>query len=106
VSNFIQTGDLRPSEDPFAGGAMLEGEEPGLLAGLVLAGANLDLSACRLAVLSACQSSLGTGRSGEGLQSLRRGFQEAGARTVIASLWKVDDRCARPRRSPDAWSLI
>jgi len=86
---------------------------PGLLSGLVFAGVNgqpdptrddgylsaeeiqyLDLSACDLAVLSACETALGSERAGEGLQSLRRGFAVAGARTVVSSLWKVDDRAA------------
>lgn len=94
--------------------APVNGVPPGLLAGLVLAGVNesaptgradgvlsaeevvgLDLSACNLAVLSACQTALGSGRSGEGLVSLRRSFREAGVETVIASLWKVDDEATR-----------
>lgn len=89
----------------------LAGLYPGLLSGLVLAGANLepeeseedglltadelgwlDLSSCQLAVLSACETGLGTARGGEGLQSLRRAFHQAGARTVISSLWRVRDQ--------------
>lgn len=84
---------------------------PGLLSGLVFAGVNgafdpdradgylsaeeiqyLDLSACDLVVLSACETALGSARSGEGLMSLRRAFEVAGAETVISSLWKVDDK--------------
>jgi len=84
---------------------------PGLLSGLVFAGVNgepdptrddgylsaeeiqhLDLSACDLVVLSACETALGSARAGEGLMSLRRSFSVAGADTVISSLWKVDDR--------------
>jgi hypothetical protein len=42
-------------------------------------------------VVSACQSALGKDVYGEGLVSLGRGFMYAGAQSVIASLWKVDD---------------
>lgn len=89
------------------------GQHPGLLSGLVLSGANspneqgddgvltalevaeLDLSRVELAVLSACETGLGEVAGGEGVLGLQRGFQVAGARTVIASLWKVDDEQTR-----------
>ena len=51
---------------------------------------NLRLNA-RLVVLSACQTALGKEINGEGLIGVTRGFFNAGASTVIASLWKVDD---------------
>jgi CHAT domain-containing protein/Tfp pilus assembly protein PilF len=44
-----------------------------------------------LVVLSACQTALGKDVRGEGLIGLTRGFMYAGASTVVASLWKVDD---------------
>ena len=44
-----------------------------------------------LVVLSACQTALGREVRGEGLIGLTRGFMYAGASTVVASLWKVDD---------------
>ena len=44
-----------------------------------------------LVVLSACQSALGGDHGGEGIISLARAFQVAGARTVVASLWLVAD---------------
>lgn len=45
-----------------------------------------------LVVLSACQTGVGRQIKGEGLIALTRGFMFAGARSVVGSLWKVDDR--------------
>jgi CHAT domain-containing protein len=42
-------------------------------------------------VLSACQTGLGKNVKGEGITGLPRAFMMAGARRVVASLWKVDD---------------
>lgn len=44
-----------------------------------------------LVVLSACRTGVGRQIKGEGLMGLTRGFIYAGARRVVASLWKVDD---------------
>src|SRR5260221_7806421 len=51
----------------------------------------LKLSA-DLVILSACDSALGRDLDSEGIIGLPRGFLYAGARSVIASLWKVDDQ--------------
>ena len=88
-------------------------ENPLLLSGLVLAGANrrdavapdqedgvltaeevaaLNLSGVEWAVLSGCDTGVGEIRAGEGVFGLRRAFQLAGARTVIMSLWPVEDQ--------------
>jgi CHAT domain-containing protein len=47
-----------------------------------------------LVVLSACDTASGPIVRGEGVQSLANAFVEAGARSVIASLWKVADQDA------------
>jgi CHAT domain-containing protein len=91
-------------------------QNPLLLAGLALAGANrratarpedddgiltaeevaaLNLDGVEWAVLSACDTGLGEIKAGEGVFGLRRAFQIAGARTVIMSLWSVEDESTR-----------
>jgi CHAT domain-containing protein/Tfp pilus assembly protein PilF len=45
-----------------------------------------------LVVLSACQTALGKDVRGEGLVGLTRGFMYAGASSVAATLWKVEDK--------------
>jgi CHAT domain-containing protein/Tfp pilus assembly protein PilF len=57
--------------------------------------ASLPLEDAEWVVLSGCDTGLGDLRTGEGVLGLRRAFQEAGARTVIASLWPVEDDATR-----------
>ena len=45
-----------------------------------------------LVTLSACETGLGAVTSGDDLVGLTRGFLYAGASTVVASLWQVDDQ--------------
>jgi CHAT domain-containing protein/tetratricopeptide (TPR) repeat protein len=92
------------------------GENPLLLTGLALAGANvrttgrsgtgdglltaeevagLNLQGTEWAVLSACDTGAGQIKAGEGVFGLRRAFQIAGARTIIMSLWSVEDQSTR-----------
>jgi CHAT domain-containing protein len=105
-----------PQAKPGAVAAPVAGENPLVLSGLALSGANhraaagegeddgiltaeeiasLDLSGVEWAVLSACDTGIGDIRAGEGVFGLRRAFQVAGAGTLIMSLWSVDDEATR-----------
>lgn len=48
-----------------------------------------------LVVLSACETGIGKEVRGEGLLSLTNAFLQAGSKTVVSSLWKVDDSATR-----------
>ena len=87
---------LHPSDSFLALTLLPEGErkkrglkQNGLLQAWEIAN-HLQLDA-ELVMLSACETAIGENRGGEGLMSLARAFLQAGARSVLASLWKVDD---------------
>ena len=72
----------------------LEGDRgPGIgdaiLRGLEVTG--LNLGSTQLVALPACDTGRGPLINGEGVLGLQRAFEVAGARSVLASLWKVDD---------------
>ncbi|MEO0472570.1 MAG: CHAT domain-containing protein, partial [Bacteroidota bacterium] len=71
-------------EDPMA--AYLDFGEEKLRAAEIY---NMRLRA-KLVVLSACESGYGRLDQGEGMMSLARAFQYAGAKSVMMSLWKMD----------------
>jgi len=88
-------------------------ENPLLRSGIALAGANitlkshtlnsqgivtsekilgLKLQGTEMVVLSACQTGLGEVTAGEGVFGLRRAFLQAGAKSLVMSMWKVPDK--------------
>ncbi|MEM9827881.1 MAG: CHAT domain-containing tetratricopeptide repeat protein [Planctomycetota bacterium] len=113
------SGGDREAMQRFTGGgsaaSTVVGYRPGLLSGLVMAGANvppesiededgiltaeeiayLPMGDVELAVLSACETGLGASAGGEGITGIQRAFQVSGVDTTVASLWKVDDDATR-----------
>ncbi|HEX5053698.1 MAG TPA: CHAT domain-containing tetratricopeptide repeat protein [Planctomycetota bacterium] len=114
VSTHAYTVDPEATTASRAGEASQRQLSPMVLTGLALAGANepagafgtrtgvataeelavLDLSDCRLAVLSACSTATGAQLPGQGLGSLARALHAAGAGAVLCSLWPVQDASA------------
>lgn len=52
---------------------------------------NLPLNA-DMVVLSACETGIGEWQKGEGIISMARGFSYAGAKSIITTLWSIDDQ--------------
>ncbi len=66
-----------------------DGQDDGRLTVGELYSMHLDAD---LVTLSACETGLGSIESGDDVVGLTRGFLYAGASSIVASLWQVDDR--------------
>ncbi|MFH1242927.1 MAG: CHAT domain-containing tetratricopeptide repeat protein [Pseudomonadota bacterium] len=95
-------------------GKKIKIENPLLRSGIVLAGANnalksqdsenntgivtaekilgLRLRGTDMVVLSACDTGIGEAKAGEGVFGLRRAFTQAGAKSLVMSMWAVPDK--------------
>ncbi len=98
-------------------GATVAARNPLLMTGIVLSGANIEpkkndlglpigsdgiltaeeivglrLRDLELITLSACETGLGDVAGGQGVFGLTRALHQAGARSVVSSLWKVSDK--------------
>lgn len=80
-ANHILTGNVIPY-----------GFEDGILTSMEIG--KLDFSHVQLAVLSACQTGLGA-TSADGVFGLQRGFKKAGVKSLIMSLWEVNDEATK-----------
>ena len=92
-------------------------ENPLLRSGIALAGANKALESgdvrksdgivtaekilgfrlrgTEMVVLSACETGVGEVKTGEGVFGLRRAFTQAGAKSLVMSMWSVPDKETR-----------
>ena len=56
---------------------------------------SMSLDNTDVVIMSACETGLGQVQVGEGVAGLQRAFQEAGAKTVVMTLFKVNDNVTR-----------
>ena len=94
VIHFAAHTDLNESY-PWRSGILLRsGDTPGgtcLIRAEQIAATPLD---ARLVVISGCESARGRVIRGEGIQGLSTAFLAAGGRSIVATLWPVEDRAA------------
>jgi CHAT domain-containing protein/Flp pilus assembly protein TadD len=119
VEEFMDDRGLMGAEAPgptavAVAGAAAGVKNPLLRSGIALAGANRSLAGAgeaagsegivtaekilglklwgtEMVVLSACETGLGDVRTGEGVYGLRRAFTQAGADSMVMSMWSVPD---------------
>lgn len=92
-SNLIHLATHASANDEFPDYSYLafspENKESNLLYVKDLYKLNLDAD---LITLSACETGIGKLQKGEGMLSLSKGFYYAGAKSIVKSLWKINDK--------------
>ncbi len=88
---FIRSGLALSGANEWLGGP--DDRLPDQVTGILTAEAitTVDCSGLELVVLSACESGRGDVVHGDGVFGMQMAFHAAGARNVVASLWKIDD---------------
>ncbi len=88
--HFATHGQFQP-DDPLSSGLYLaqDPDNDGVLTASELYSMSLNAD---LVTLSACETGLGKVANGDDVVGLTRGFLYAGSRSIVASLWSVDDR--------------
>lgn len=76
------------ADNKWFGDELPQGVDDGFLTSLEISA--LDFHKTELVVLSACETGKGS-IEGDGVFGLQRGFKMAGVKSIIMSLWKVDD---------------
>lgn len=93
-SEYLRSGLVLSGVNVWARGDDTQPElRAGILTALDILG--MDLLGTDLVVLSACDTGLGTVYQGQGVFGLRRAFALAGARSLVMTLWRVDDQITR-----------
>jgi CHAT domain-containing protein/tetratricopeptide (TPR) repeat protein len=116
INPLLKSGLLFAGAQHSINGNQLPGNEDGIATALEIS--DMQLTATKLVVLSACETALGDIQGDEGVYGLQRAFRMAGAGKLVMSLWEVPDKETiqqsflltqaamknKYRKSPEKWA--